>query len=157
MYMAKSFGGGGFLIGVLAGAAGLYLIEHLRGLSFSVSNPQAQPLPEMHSKSTGTASYVGILPGNELPFYDDLDDGYNVSEVWDRRTSVYRNDGVIYNTVPRGGSGLMLDGTSGWDPNKGLQIAGAYGNSLERDERTRLQHAGGGYPECKNIAGEYSC
>lgn len=158
--MAKGFGlGGGFLWGLVAGAAGLYLIEHLKGFSgsISISNPGAQGLTPRADKGTGTASYVGILPGNELPFYDDLDDSYVTSEVWDRRTSQYRNDGVLYNTVGRGGSGLMLDGTSGFDPNKGLNVAGAYGNSLERDERTRQQHAGGNYPECKSIAGEFSC
>lgn len=158
--MAKGFGlGGGFLYGIIAGAVGLYLIEHLKGFSgsISISNPGASQVAG-GTKSTGTsASYVGILPGNELPFFDDLDDSYVTSEVWDRRTSNYRNDGVIYNTVGRGGSGLMLDGTSGWDPNKGLNVAGAYTVGLEQDERTRQQHTGGIYPECKAIAGEFSC
>lgn len=147
--------GGGFLVGAVVGAIGLYLLEHMRGFSgsISISNPGATG----GTKSTGMAqSFVGILPGNELPFFDDLDDSYVTSEVWDRRTSNYRNDGVIYNTVGRGGSGLMLDGTSGWDPNKGLNIAGAYSNLLE-SERTRQQHAGGNYPDCRNIAGEFSC
>lgn len=148
----------GFIGGIAVGALALYLYNNYSAPKM-MAPPASQPKAGSADTSvgTGTASYVGILPGNELPFFDDLEDNYVTSEVWDRRTSVYRNDGVIYNTVGRGGSGLMLDGTSGWDANKGLNVAGAYGNSLERDERTRQQHAGGSYPECKAIGGEFSC
>ena len=136
--MAK---GGGFmwlLGGIVIGAGGLYLMEHLKSLNIS-----AQVTPPVQSH----VSYanVGMLPGNELPLFDYMDDSAprGTSNVWDRRTTVYRNDGVLYNTI---GRPVIYDGTTDWDPNKHLNIAGAYGSGLEDGPRPRQEHYGGDFP-----------
>ena len=118
---------------------------------FSVSGSLAPPV--VGSGPALVHSNVGILPGNELPFYDYEDDTYVTSPVWDRRTTVYRNDGVLYNTV----GPVFSDGTTSFHPERRLNLAGAYGNDLEDGPRTRQEHAGGSYPECLKIGGEYSC
>lgn len=142
MYMAK---GGGFmwlLGGIVLGAGGLYLMEHLKSLNISA---QVQP-PVQSSVSYAN---VGILPGNELPMFDYMDDSAprGTSEVWDRRTTVYRNDGVLYNTV---GRPIIYDGTTDFDINRDLKVAGAYTMGLEDGPRPRQEHYGGDFPASLN-------
>lgn len=96
---------------------------------------------------------VGYLPGDRLPFNDYLDDRYITSEVWDRRTSVYRNDGVLYNTI----GAIFTEPTTEFHPERRLGIAGAYGNGLEDGPRPRQQHAGGTYPSCLHTGSEANC
>lgn len=96
---------------------------------------------------------VGYLPGDRLPFNDYLDDRYITSEVWDRRTSVYRNDGVLYNTI----GAIFTEPTTEFHPEKRLGIAGAYGNGLEDGPRPRQQHIGGNYPACLLTGSESNC
>lgn len=141
--MAK--GGGNLtwlLAGAVIGAGGLYLLEHLK--SFNISGQIAPPSPAATMSHVSYAN-VGMLPGNELPLFDYMDDSAprGTSDVWDRRTTVYRNDGVLYNTV---GAPVLYDGTTDWDPNKGLSMAGAYTNGLEDGPRPRQEHYGGAFP-----------
>lgn len=96
---------------------------------------------------------VGYLPGDRLAFNDYLDDRWITSEVWDRRTSVYRNDGVLYNTV----GAVFTEPTTDFHPERRLGIAGAYGNGLEDSARPRQQHAGGNYPMCLGTGSEANC
>jgi len=98
-------------------------------------------------------SNVGYLPGDRLPFNDYLDDRWIQSEVWDRRTSVYRNDGVLYNTI----GAIFTEPTTEFHPEKRLGIAGAYSSGLEDGPRTRQQHAGGNYPHCLATGSETNC
>ncbi len=136
--MVKGIGLNGILIGAALGAGALYLIEHLK--SFSVSGSLAPPMV-----GTGPAmvhSNVGILPGNELPFYDYEDDTYVTSPVWDRRTTVYRNDSILYNTT----GPVFGDGTTSFHPEVSLNVAGAYTNGLEDGPRPRQEHYGGDFP-----------
>ena len=141
--MVRGFGGvgTGFLVGALVGAGALYLIEHLKNFSIGGS---LQPTPASVQSKVAYAN-VGMLPGNELPFWDYEDDSAprGNSNVWDRRTTVYRNDGVLYNTV---GMPVFHDGTTDWDPNERLNIAGAYTNGLEDGPRPRQEHIGGDFP-----------
>lgn len=96
---------------------------------------------------------VGYLPGDRLAFNDYLDDRWITSEVWDRRTSVYKNDGVIYNTV----GAVFTEPTTDFHPEKRLGIAGAYGNGLEDGPRPRQQHQGGNFPQCLMSGSESNC
>lgn len=113
-----------------------------------------------HYIGTGSGAFagaaranVGYLPGDRLGFNDYLDDRWITSEVWDRRTSVYRNDGVIYNTV----GAVFTEPTTDFHPERRLGIAGAYGNGLEDGPRPRQQHAGGNYPSCLMSGSEANC
>jgi hypothetical protein len=147
--VAKGLGGlNGILIGAALGAGLLYAVEHLK--SFSISGSIAPPIA---SGPAMAHANVGILPGNELPFYDYEDDSYVGSNVWDRRTTVYRNDGVLYNTT----GPVFTDGTTSFHPEKRLNLAGAYGNDLEDGPRPRQEHAGGNFPQCLQTGGEYTC
>ena len=139
--MAKGFGLNGFLVGALVGAGALYLLEHLKNFQIGGS---LQPTPAS-IQSHVAYSNVGILPGNELPFYDALDDSAprGNSNVWDRRTTVYRNDGVLYNTVAMP---VFYDGTTDFHPETFLKPSGAYTNGLEDGPRPRLEHIGGDFP-----------
>lgn len=96
---------------------------------------------------------VGYLPGDRLAFNDYLDDRWITSEVWDRRTSVYKNDGVIYNTV----GAVFTEPTTDFHPEKRLGIAGAYGSGTEDSPRPRQQHIGGNYPMCLGTGSESNC
>lgn len=141
--MAKLGGlGTSFVFGMAAGAIGLYLLEHLKNVQFGAQlAPPTAPAVLSHV----AYSNVGILPGNELPLFDYMDDSAprGNSNVWDRRTTVYRNDGVLYNTI---GRPIFSDGTTDWDPNKGLKPSGAYTNGLEDGPRPRQEHIGGDFP-----------
>lgn len=139
--MAKMGGALTWLLGgAVLGAGALYLFEHLK--SFNISGQIAPPATKQANVSYAN---VGILPGNELPLFDYMDDSAprGTSNVWDRRTTVYRNDGVLYNTV---GAPIFYDGTTDWDANKSLTFAGAYTNGLEDGPRPRQEHAGGAFP-----------
>lgn len=139
--MAKTGGSFMWLLGgIVLGAGGLYLMEHLK--SFNIS---AQVQPPAPAQSHVSYAQVGVLAGNELPLFDYMDDSAprGTSNVWDRRTTVYRNDGVLYNTV---GHPIIYDGTTDWDPNKHLNIAGAYTMGLEDGPRPRQEHYGGDFP-----------
>jgi hypothetical protein len=101
----------------------------------------------------GLQANVGYLPGDRLPFNDYLDDRWIGSEVWDRRTSVYKNDGVLYNTV----GAVFTEPTTEFHPERRLGIAGAYTSGLEDGPRPRQQHAGGHFPQCLLTGSESNC
>ena len=50
----------------------------------------------------------------------DANDGYNTSEVWDKRDFTNKNDNVLYNKLPF----IQLSPTGEWDPNN-LKVIGS--------------------------------
>ena len=84
-------------------------IGALIGVGLNMLKPQAVAMEAaVGAEPTNAEGEVDITLGQH-----DANEGWNTSEVWDKRDFTNRNDNVLYNKLPF----INLTPTGEWDPN----------------------------------------